>query len=140
MRVRTVVVLFAAAISLGGCFEGPKGDRGERGLAGPAGPPGPAGPQGPQGVEGPIGPVGKEGAQGPPGPPSPFYLKSDAAACSPTGCTSGCGLNEVIASVTCLTGQGGIVSPTVQAENLGEAWTASCPSPSNRMILICARK
>jgi hypothetical protein len=42
-RFPILVVLCVAAISLGGCFEGPKGDKGDPGLAGP---PGPQGEQG----------------------------------------------------------------------------------------------
>lgn len=138
MRIQTMVVLCVAAVSLAGCFEGPKGDHGEAGPPGRAGPPG---PRGPQGLGGPIGPPGKEGAQGPPGPGSSFYLRSvNGAACSATGCTSGCGLNEVVASATCLKSQGNTLLPNIHAESLGEAWTASCPSPSNGMVLICSRQ
>jgi hypothetical protein len=115
--------------------------RGDHGEAGPAGPAGPPGSQGPQGLGGPIGPPSKEGAQGPPGPGSSFYLKSvNGAACNATGCTSGCGLNEVVASATCLTSQGNTLLPNIHAESLGEAWTASCPNPSNGMVLICSRQ
>jgi hypothetical protein len=57
MRAATLIAL-VAALSLGGCFEGPegpagaKGDKGDAGETGPAGPAGPAGPQGPAGTSG----------------------------------------------------------------------------------------
>ena len=114
MRMATMAALCAAAISLAGCFEGPKGDKGDPGVAGP---PGPAGPS------------------------SPLYLKSaGSSACGATGCTSGCGIDEVIASATCLTADGQTLTPGIHAASLGQAWTATCPSPSNAMVLICARQ
>jgi len=51
-RFPILIVLCIAAISLGGCFEGPKGDKGD---------PGPAGPPGPQGEQGKAGPAGATG-------------------------------------------------------------------------------
>lgn len=141
MRMATMAALCAAAISLAGCFEGPKGDKGDPGVAGPPGPAGPAGPQGPRGLDGPPGPAGKEGIPGPAGPSSPLYLKSvGSSACGATGCTSGCGIDEVIASATCLTADGQTLTPGIHAASLGQAWTATCPSPSNAMVLICARQ
>jgi Collagen triple helix repeat (20 copies) len=67
MRYRTMIVLCAAAVTLAGCFEGPKGDRGDKGDAGVAGVAGPAGPAGAVGPAGPAGPSGKQGDAGPAG-------------------------------------------------------------------------
>ena len=55
MRFLTLVASFVAALTLAGCFEGPKGD------------PGPAGAQGPQGEKGEKGDRGAMGEQGPKG-------------------------------------------------------------------------
>jgi hypothetical protein len=52
MRFLTLVASFVAALTLGGCFEGPKGD------------PGPAGAQGRQGEKGDRGPMGEQGPKG----------------------------------------------------------------------------
>jgi hypothetical protein len=131
----TLAILCVAAISLGGCFEGPKGDKGD------AGPPGPPGPQGEQGKPGPTGLTGKEGKdgiQGPAGPSSAVYAKSiDSNACSSVGCTSECGVGEIIASATCLSGEGATLQPSIHT---GGIWTASCPTPSSGMVLLCSKK
>ncbi|MBU6461820.1 hypothetical protein [Bradyrhizobium sp.] len=121
---------------MGGCFDGPKGDTGPAGVAGPAGPPGPAGPAGPQG---PPGIAGKDGVQGPPGPGSAVYAKSlDSNACGPVGCTSECGSGEIIAAATCLSSEGRPLQPSIHSG--GSAWTVSCPTPANGMVLLCAKK
>jgi hypothetical protein len=46
MRFLALVVSLVSALTLAGCFEGPKGE------PGPPGPPGPQGAQGPQGEKG----------------------------------------------------------------------------------------
>jgi Collagen triple helix repeat (20 copies) len=131
----TFVVLCVAAISLGGCFEGPKGDKGD---PGPAGPPGPQGEQGKAGPAGLPGRDGKDGIQGPAGPSSAVYAKSiDSTTCGSVGCTSECGVGEIIASVTCLSSEGATPPPSIHA---GGIWTASCPTPSNGMVLLCSKK
>jgi hypothetical protein len=131
----TLVVFCVAAISLGGCFEGPKGDKGDPGAAGPPGPQGEQGKVGPAGLPGKD---GKDGIQGPAGPSSALYAKSiDGNTCGAVGCTSECGVGEMIASVTCLSGDGATLQPSIHA---GEVWTASCPTPATGMVLLCARK
>jgi hypothetical protein len=133
-----LVVLCVAAISLGGCFEGPKGDTGPAGIAGPAGPPGPQGEPGKVGPAGIAGKDGKDGMQGPPGPGSAIYAKSlDSNACGSVGCTSECGSGEIIAAATCLSNEGTTLQPSIRG---GGAWTASCPPPSNGMVLLCSKK
>jgi hypothetical protein len=57
MRFLTLVASFVAALTLVGCFEGPKGD------------PGPAGAQGPQGEKGEKGDRGEQGPKGDKGDP-----------------------------------------------------------------------
>jgi len=57
MRFLTLVASLVAALTLAGCFEGPKGD------------PGPAGAQGPQGEKGEQGPKGDRGEKGDKGDP-----------------------------------------------------------------------
>jgi hypothetical protein len=134
-----LVVLCVAAISLGGCFEGPKGDTGPAGIAGPAGPPGPQGEPGKAGPAGIAGKDGKDGMQGPPGPGSAIYAKSlDSNACSSVGCTSECGSGEIIAAATCLSSEGATSQASIHSG--AGAWTASCPTPSNGMVLLCSKK
>jgi hypothetical protein len=131
----TLIVLCVAAVSLGGCFEGPKGDKGD---PGPAGPPGPQGEQGKTGPAGLAGKDGKDGIQGPAGPSSAVYARSvDSNACGSIGCTSECGPGEIIASATCLSNGGATPSPSIRT---GEVWTASCPTPSTGMVLLCSKK
>jgi hypothetical protein len=75
MKKLPTIIAIAAALSLGGCFEGPPGP------AGPAGAPGAKGDKGDKGDPGPAGPVGATGPagpQGPPGPPGPQGPKGDA--------------------------------------------------------------
>src|SRR5262249_27761060 len=67
MRVAIALVACMAALTLTGCFEGPKGDKGDKGDTGTAGPAGAAGPAGPAGAAGPPGPPGPAGAAGPAG-------------------------------------------------------------------------
>jgi Collagen triple helix repeat (20 copies) len=134
-RLATLAVLCVAAISLAGCFEGPKGDKGEPGAAGPPGPQGEQGKAGPAGLPGKD---GKDGIQGPAGPSSAVYVKSlDSNACGSVGCTSECGTDEIIASATCLSREGATLQPSIRA---GGIWTASCPTPSTGMVLLCSRK
>jgi hypothetical protein len=134
-RFPILIVLCIAAISLGGCFEGPKGDKGD---PGPAGPPGPQGEQGKAGPAGLPGKDGKDGIQGPAGTSSAVYAKSIGRdACGSIGCTSECATGEIVASVTCLSNEGAILQPTIKT---GGVWTASCPTPSTGMILLCSRK
>jgi hypothetical protein len=135
MRFPSLVVLCVAAVSLAGCFEGPKGEPGPAGVAGPAGPPG---PEGKAGLAGLAGKDGKDGIQGPAGPGSPLYAKTiDSNACSSVGCTSECASGEAIASAICLSNTGTLLQPSLHT---GEVWTASCPTPSNGMVLICTKK
>jgi Collagen triple helix repeat (20 copies) len=134
-RFPILVVLCVAAISLGGCFEGPKGDKGD---PGPAGPPGPQGEQGKAGPAGLPGKDGKDGIQGPAGPSSAVYAKSVGSdACGSIGCTSECGTGEIVASVTCLSNKGATLQPSIRT---GGIWTASCPTPSTGMVLLCSKK
>lgn len=134
-----LVVLCVAAISLGGCFEGPKGDTGPAGVAGPAGPAGPQGPAGKDGAAGIAGKDGKDGLQGPPGPGSAIYAKAlNSNDCGSVGCTSECGSGEIIAAATCLSSEGN--APQASIHSGGAAWTASCPAPANGMVMLCSKK
>ena len=103
MRIITGLVLLAASVALGGCFEGPKGDKGDKGDAGIPGMPGA------QGSAGPVGPVGPAGAAGPAGPKGD---KGDAGATAQASfrvVTSGgdsvsCNADEVLVSLVCKEG------------------------------------
>jgi Collagen triple helix repeat (20 copies) len=133
-RFTTLVALCVVALSLGGCFESPKGDKGD------AGPPGPSGPQGERGQPGPPGPAGKDGNDGPQGAPGPtnMYTKSRGSnECGSIGCASECSNGEIIASAICLGKGGGTLPPSIHA---GQVWTASCPASTTSMILLCSKK
>jgi hypothetical protein len=67
MRFPTLIVLCTAALTLAGCFEGPKGEKGEPGVAGAQGPKGDPGEQGAQGPKGEKGEKGDKGDKGDPG-------------------------------------------------------------------------
>ena len=137
-RFATVLALGLATVSLGGCFDGPKGDKGDKGDAGPVGPRGPQGELGRTGPVGAPGNDGKDGAPGPAGPGSAVYAKTiDSSGCSPVGCTSECGTNEVIAAATCLAGDSTTLQPSIHAAGF---WTASCPAPATGIVLLCAKK
>lgn len=75
MRIAALALTLTAALTLGGCFEGPKGDAGAAGPPGPkgdAGPKGEAGPAGAKGDPGPAGPKGDKGDKGDAG--AAFYV------------------------------------------------------------------
>jgi hypothetical protein len=61
MRFPTLIILCAAAVTLAGCFEGPKGEKGDKGDKGD---PGIAGIQGPKGDKGDNGDPGREAGVG----------------------------------------------------------------------------
>jgi hypothetical protein len=58
MRFPTLIILCAAAVTLAGCFEGPKGEKGDKGD------PGIAGIQGPKGDKGDNGDPGRDAGVG----------------------------------------------------------------------------
>ena len=58
MRFTTLIILCAAAVTLAGCFEGPKGEKGDKGD------PGIAGIQGPKGDKGDNGDPGRDAGVG----------------------------------------------------------------------------
>ena len=119
MRAITGVFILAS-VTLGGCFEGPKGDRGDvgpAGVAGAAGPTGPAGPAGPPGPRGDKGDKGEKGDAGSPGPTSYRVVQG-------SGSSVNCDANEDLVSLICKDG-----SPNGQM----------CPA-SNGAIGLCVRK
>ena len=142
MRAITGVVFLAASLTLGGCFEGPKGDRGDKGDAGLAGLPGPVGPTGPAGPAGSMGPAGPAGSTGPAGPAGPTGAagmkgdtgdkgdKGDPGAAAPfrivvgAGDTVTCNTDEELVSLICKEG-----SPNGRL----------CPAPGGATGL-CVRK
>jgi hypothetical protein len=75
MRSLALISSFVAALTLAGCFEGPKGDPGP---AGPAGPPGVQGEKGEKGAKGDKGERGEKGVKGEKGDPG-----TDAIAAPP---------------------------------------------------------
>lgn len=162
MRITGAILAGLLAVSLAGCFEGPKGDRGEQGTpgatgaagergpagsvgaAGPVGPVGPAGPAGvagPAGLAGPAGPQGPSGPQGPAGPAGPAGPNNarvvQVESCI-GGCNQSCAAGEVVASAMCVA-SGPVAAATVGAGQGGGAWQISCPVGSARLVAVCMK-
>ena len=64
MRFPTLIILCAAAVTLAGCFEGPKGEKGDPGVQGPKGDKGDPGMPGPKGDKGDNGDPGRDAGVG----------------------------------------------------------------------------
>jgi len=154
MNVIRMLIVLGMAISLAGCFEGPKGATGDpgskgdqgpigatgpagkdgapgaqgpAGLAGPAGPAGPKGEVGPAGPKGDAGPAGLAGPKGDPGAPASLalrVLKSN----SPAKCDAG----EILVSALCTGSADVFKSLSVSDE------TASCDGAEVR--IVCAKQ
>ena len=107
MRSSIVILLFAA-VTLGGCFEGPQGPPGPQGAAGAVGPAGPKGDKGDPGERGPSGPKGEVGAKGDPGPAglpgtpgpagAPGAVAGRVVTCTGSSCSVQCNSGEVLVS------------------------------------------
>lgn len=158
MRLVLSGLLIGVALTLGGCFEGPKGDKGDRGEqgaagasgpAGPAGAIGPAGPAGPAGVAGAAGPAGKDGAPGKDGTPGRDGAPGkDGAAgkdgatirmvrhsCAQGQCIHACDKSELVVSAICV---GGTAPALFKSE--GGAVTAACGAGEGvSMQLYCMK-
>jgi hypothetical protein len=150
VRKSAAFVVFALAVCLSACGQGPQGPKGDQGPPGPQGakgdqgPPGPPGVTGPKGEQGQAGPQGEKGEQGPPGPQG---AKGDAGPEGPSGaaglhvvrqdtcegsCNLACNAGESLASVTC---PQGLVSVTKN----GDTESASCSRPRGPAFALCVR-
>lgn len=168
MQILRAILAGAIALTLAGCFEGPKGERGEqgtpgatgaagekgasgeRGAAGPAGPggaPGPAGPVGPAGPAGTVGPVGPAGQQGAAGPAGtagtagsagPNNVRLVQVESCAAGCDASCGVGEVVASAICVSTPA--ASPVIKPGQGGAPWQATCPSGTGSLVALCMRR
>jgi hypothetical protein len=131
MRILLSTLLVGVALTLGGCFEGPKGDKGDAGVAGPAGPAGKDGAPGKEGAPGKDGVAGKDGAPGKDG----SALRAVRNACSGASCSQSCEKGEVIVSALCIGGAG-----TAQFKLDGGELVASCGGPETvAMQLYCMK-
>jgi hypothetical protein len=136
MRTPLTVLFILAAVTLGGCFEGPqgpqgppgpqgaRGEKGETGDIGPAGPPGPAGAVGSPGPPGPTGPAGPSGVAG-------LHPLSQAA-CQ-TKCDLVCGIDESIVSVTCPGG-------TIHFSTINNSEVATCLNSPGPALALCMKQ
>jgi len=116
-----VLITLAAAISLGGCFDGPQG---------PAGPPGPAGAQGTPGDKGDAGPPGQAGPPGPTGASGLHAVRQDCAAGS--NCDLTCSPGEKLVSATCPGG-------TLQITRNADIESASCSNSPGPALALCMK-
>src|SRR5262249_30003034 len=115
MRVAIALVACMAALTLTGCFEGPKGDKGDKGDTGTAGPVAPAGP----GVV-----SGRGRAAGPPGPPGAAGAGGSAGSTAASGKNFSIHINpangtcpeadEVIVSGYCFTSGNRVPFPSME--------------------------
>jgi hypothetical protein len=161
MRVAMAIVTCLAAVTLAGCFEGPKGDRGEKGepgLAGIGGAPGAKGTQGDRGepgLPGPAGSAGSAGAAGPAGvagPAGPAGAAGVAAnvripavgnCASSETCKVQCEPAEVMMAAVCNNhkpreGQAAADEPKYEYSSAGTV--ARCPSPAgDSMVALCVK-
>jgi hypothetical protein len=144
MRKSAAFVVFALAVFLSACGQGPQGLQGSKGDQGPPGPAGVAGPAGPAGVAGPAGPAGiagPAGAKGDAGPAGPAGPKGDAGPASPPGlrivrsdcasdsCTVECREDEVLITAYCGTNR----SPALFSKER----SASCGPPDTPVVALC---
>ena len=116
MRVAIAIVACAAAFTLTGCFEGPKGDKGDKGDTG---------------VTGPAGPAGLTGAPGSPGKNFSILINPANGTCPDA--------DEVIVSGYCFTAGNRVPFPSM--ELLGNNRSAACTPPGGaiQMVLVCAK-
>jgi hypothetical protein len=134
MRIAALALTLTAALTLGGCFEGPKGDAGPAGPAGPkgdAGPKGEAGPAGAKGDPGPAGPKGDKGDRGDKGD------KGDAGAAFYVVRGSGnlvCAQGGEVLSLTC-NGSAG----TITKNNAGQAVGQCGGGTGVEGVALCSR-
>lgn len=152
MRIGMAVVACLAAITLSGCFEGPKGDQGAKGdqgpagVAGPAGPPGVAGAKGDRGETGPAGPAGAPGPAGPAGPAgaaASVRIPPPGNCSSPDTCKVQCAANEVMIAAVCNNhkareGQSNADEPKYEQTPSGTI--ARCPAPAgDSIVALCVK-
>jgi hypothetical protein len=151
MRIVLSGLLIGVALTLGGCFEGPKGDKGDRGeagVAGPAGAQGPTGPAGPGGAVGPAGPVGATGGVGPggpagaagkdgaPGKDGTAAIRAVRQTCTGGACSQSCDKGELVVSALCI---GGTTPALFKLD--GDALTAACTGNEvSAMQVYCAKQ
>ena len=126
MRIAALAVLLTAALTLGGCFEGPKGDTGPKGDKGEKGDTGAKGDAGAKGDRGEKGEKGDKGDKGDAGGPTFYVVRG-------TGnliCAQG---GEVL-SLTC-NGSAG----TVTRNNAGQAVGQCGGGATVEGIALCSR-
>jgi hypothetical protein len=131
MRIAALALTLTAALTLGGCFEGPKGD------AGPAGPAGPKGDAGPKGEAGPAGAKGEPGPAGPKGDKGDRGDKGDAGAAFYVVRGSGnlvCAQGGEVLSLTC-NGSAG----TITKNNAGQAVGQCGGGTGVEGVALCSR-
>lgn len=125
MRILLSTLLVGVALTLGGCFEGPKGDKGDAGVAGVAGPAGKDGTSGKDGAAGKDGAPGKDGAAGKDGASGKdgvagkdgATIRTVRHACSGGNCSHSCDKGELVVNALCV-GSGGAAQFKSDADNL----------------------
>ena len=125
MRVAIALVACVAAITLTGCFEGPKGDKGDKGDTGTTGPAGAAGPPGPAGAAGPA------GSPGAPGKNFSIFINPANGTCPDA--------DEVIVSGYCFISGNRVPFPSMELLGNNRSATCSLPGAAIQMVLVCAK-
>jgi len=128
MRIALGFTMLAIAFTLGGCFDGPKGDKGDKGDPGA------------------VGPQGAKGDKGDPGTPANFRLVKSAIAPNGSPAPAMCDVDEIIITAACI-GAGTIPEnslPTIIGDS-STTYGASCPlNPAGGTIpttlILCAKR
>jgi hypothetical protein len=137
MRILLSTLLVGVALTLGGCFEGPKGDKGDAGIAGPAGPAGKDGAPGKDGAAGKDGAPGKDGAAGKDGVAGRdgATIRTVRHSCSGGNCSHSCDKGEVVVTALCIGG-----AAAAQFKIDGSDLVATCGGTENvTMQLYCMK-
>ena len=143
MRIGMAIVACLAAITLSGCFEGPKRDQGAKGDPGAAGIAGPAGPAGAPGAKGDRGETGPAGPAGAAGAAANVRIPPSGNCSSPDTCKVQCAANEVMIAAVCNNhkardGQSNADEPKYEQTSAGTV--ARCPAPaSDAMVALCVK-
>src|SRR5262245_31303992 len=147
MRAWKTGLALVAALTLGGCFEGPKGDKGDRGEPGIAGVRGDAGPKGDRGPKGDTGERGIAGVAGPKGDRGDRGGRGESGTPGASGTTlrfvgsqtasAKCNADEVLVSAYCI----GSASPAalITTES-GAQCGPDLNSDAVKAVAVCARR
>lgn len=121
MRLSLTIVACVAAVSLAGCFEGPKGEKGD------------------PGAPGVNGNDGQQGEKGDPGSTKAGSLDLRVITSATAGSRASCGPDEIMVSASCMTPTGS----TTLAPTTTNGMSAECKGArqsSAIAVILCAKR